>query len=165
MFHEPRRFPFTEPLEHNWRAVYDEYLRVRDELVDWYEGDLHDGGWKVFGLFDFPNGEPVEGNVAKCPLTASLVHAHFGHHGAAGFSVLRPMTRIKPHRGYQGDFLRCHLGLRVPTGDCGVRVTDEVRRWEEGRVLVFDDREVHEAWNLTRADRVILLVDFVPELV
>jgi beta-hydroxylase len=69
---------------------------------------------------------------------------------------------VVPHRGYQGEFLRCHLGLEVPAGDCALRVGGEVRRWAEGRSLVFDDRLEHDAWNLTPHERVVLLIDFVP---
>ena len=76
--------------------------------------------------------------------------------------MLSPRTRIRPHTGYQGDFLRCHLGLEIPQGDCGLRVGDTTRRWEESRVLVFDDRAEHEAWNMSDAPRVVLLIDFVP---
>jgi len=76
--------------------------------------------------------------------------------------VLRPGTRIQPHSGYPGPFLRCHLALRVPAGDCALRVAGETRRWQEGDVLVLDDRVEHEAWNLTAEERVVLLFDFVP---
>ena len=128
----------------------------------WFERELYGEGWQVFGLFDFPHGRPIATNVAKCPVTAALVAEHVPRHGAAGFSVLAPRTRIRPHVGYQGDFLRCHLGLEIPDGDCGLRVGDTTRRWEEGRVLVFDDRHDHEAWNMSDASRAVLLIDFVP---
>jgi len=41
-------------------------------------------------------------------------------------------------------------------------VAGETRRWQEGDVLVLDDRVEHEAWNLTAEERVVLLFDFVP---
>jgi len=40
-------------------------------------------------------------------------------------------------------------------------VRDEVRHWEEGRSLVFDDVFEHEAWNDTDGTRVVLFVDFI----
>jgi aspartyl/asparaginyl beta-hydroxylase (cupin superfamily) len=55
--------------------------------------------------------------------------------------------------------VRCHLGIKVPAGDCAIRVADETRRWDEGRCLVFDDYFEHEAWNRTAADRIVLIVD------
>ena len=162
MFHDASRFAFAAPLRQHWRAIYAEYLGVADRLIDWFERELYGDGWKVFGLFDFPHGRSIADNVARCPLTASLLGTHIPRHGAAGFSVLRPGTRIQPHSGYAGPFLRCHLALRVPAGDCALRVAGETRRWQEGDVLVLDDRVEHEAWKLTAEERVVLLFDFVP---
>jgi aspartyl/asparaginyl beta-hydroxylase (cupin superfamily) len=116
----------------------------------------------VFGLFGFPHGEPLEAGAQACPETSALIARHVPTHGAAGFSLLEPGTRIQPHEGYAGRFLRCHLGLDVPAGDCALRIEDETRRWEAGKVLIFDDRLTHAAWNLTRHDRIVLLIDFVP---
>lgn len=163
MFYDPNCFAFTESLERHWRAIYEEYLLISGDLMDWYERELYGKGWKVFGLFDFPRGQAMEANTKRCPFTAALATNHIRNHGAVGFSVLEPRTQIKPHQGYQGDFLRCHLGLKVPDGDCALRVAGETVRWEAGKVLVFDDRVTHEAWNLTDEERVVLLVDFVPE--
>jgi beta-hydroxylase len=161
VFYDSHQFEFTRPLEENYQAIYQEYLGIRAELIDWVETELYDQGWQVFGLFDFPHGRAIEENARRCPLTAELVEKYFGNHGAAGFSVLRPHTRINPHQGYQGDYLRCHLGLRIPAGDCALQVEDETRHWREGQVMVFDDRLWHRAWNNTDQERVILLVDFV----
>ena len=40
----------------------------------------------------------------------------------------------------------------------------ETRHWEEGKSLVFDDTYMHEAWNDTSSDRVVLFMDFVRPL-
>lgn len=162
MFHDASRFPFAARLQQSWRAIALEYAQVAGELVDWFERELYGEGWKVYGLYDFPHGRPLAGNIARCPLSAALVADAIPRHGAAGFSVLRPRTRIQPHRGFPGEFLRCHLALKVPGGDCGLKVGGETRRWREGEALVFDDRVEHEAWNDAAEERVILLVDFIP---
>lgn len=162
-FHDARQFPFTAALETHWRSIREEFLGIRDLLTPWPERKLHENdGWRTFALFNFPDGAPIAEHVVRCPRTAALVQEFFPHHGAAGFSVLAPHTRIKPHQGYRGDFLRCHLGLIIPPGDCALKIETESRPWAEGRVIVFDDRFWHEAWNLTDAERVVLLVDFVP---
>jgi aspartyl/asparaginyl beta-hydroxylase (cupin superfamily) len=49
--------------------------------------------------------------------------------------------------------------VKVPDGDCAIRVGDETRRWHEGKCLVFDDYFEHEAWNRTDEDRLVLIVD------
>lgn len=162
MFHDPSRFQFVAALEQNWPTILVEYQKAAGHAIDWFEKELYGDGWQVLGLFDFPHGRPLPDNVSRCPVTAKLISDHLPTHGAAGFSVLRPRTVIQPHRGYPGEFLRCHLALKVPAGDCGLRVGGEVRQWQEGRALVFDDRVEHEAWNRTAEDRVVLLIDFVP---
>jgi aspartate beta-hydroxylase len=72
---------------------------------------------------------------------------------------MRPGTHIRPHRGPTNLRLRCHLGIKVPDGDCAIRVGAQTRRWEQGHCLVFDDYFEHEAWNQTDEDRIVLIVD------
>ncbi len=163
MFYDPQLFKFYAELTHSWRKIYREYLDIRGEAIDWPETELYGSGWKVFGLYDFPTGQPIEANIRRCPLTASIVSENIDRHGAVGFSILKPNTRINAHQGYQGNFLRVHLGLQVPDGDCAIKVDNQVKGWKSGELLVFDDRVWHEAWNMTRHERVVLLVDFVPE--
>ena len=165
MFYDPAAYPFTAALEQHWQRVHDEYRTVREHLWDWTEKDRYtDGAWKVLMLYSLPDGNPIEENVRRCPFTAALVRDHVAGLGVVTFSVLHPGTRIEPHKGHEGwKFLRGHLALHVPPGDCGLRVGGETRRWETGKVLVFDDQAEHEAWNLTADERVVLLFDFLPE--
>jgi aspartyl/asparaginyl beta-hydroxylase (cupin superfamily) len=74
------------------------------------------------------------------------------------FSLLAPGARIMPHTGMFNTRLVCHLPLIVPP-DCGFRVGNAVREWEEGRLMVFDDSIEHEAWNDSDRDRVVLIFD------
>lgn len=163
MFRDPRCFSFAVELESAWREIHQEFLGVAGDTFPWPEETLHQGGWEVFGLFGFPHGEPISVNIQRCPVTAELIDTVLPQHGAAGFSVLAPGTRIAPHEGYQGDTLRCHLGLEVPGTDCGLNVGGETRHWQAGETLIFDDRILHSAWNLSAHRRVVLLVDFVPD--
>jgi beta-hydroxylase len=78
------------------------------------------------------------------------------------FSILDPSKRIPPHRGPYNGVLRLHLGLLVPepANATGIRIGAEVRHWQEGRALIFDDAYEHEAWNDSERERVVLFVDF-----
>ena len=62
--------------------------------------------------------------------------------------------------------LRYHLALKVPgpPDACRIRVGDDVRSWVEGKSLVFDDVNEHEAWNDTDGFRTILFVDVIRPL-
>ena len=73
---------------------------------------------------------------------------------------MAPGSHIAPHHGWVTTVYRAHLGLVVP-GKCALRVGDEVRSWQEGEVLVFDDTAEHEAWNRSDHTRTVLLFDFL----
>ena len=58
----------------------------------------------------------------------------------------------------------CHLPLIVPP-DCGFRVGTTTIKWEEGKVIAFDDSVEHEAWNNSAFYRLVLIFDiWRPEL-
>lgn len=81
------------------------------------------------------------------------------------FSLLQPGTRIPAHFGGANQKLTLHLPLWIPDGDLGLRVDQEVRRWEGGDMLIFDDTFEHEAWNLCNQPRGVLLMKaYHPEL-
>jgi aspartyl/asparaginyl beta-hydroxylase (cupin superfamily) len=124
------------------------------------------GAWDVFFLFQ--RGRKNLENCARCPCTTRLIESHSTLRTLAGlayFSRMSPGSRIAPHRGPTNVRLRCHLGILVPEGDCGLRVDNEIRRWDEGKCLVFNDHLKHETWNNTSSDRVVLVIDlWHPEL-
>ncbi len=75
------------------------------------------------------------------------------------FSKLAANSRIPAHNGLLNTRLICHLPIIVPE-NCGcLRVGNEERPWEEGKMLIFDDSIEHEAWNSSANDRVILLFE------
>lgn len=88
------------------------------------------------------------------------------------FSTLQGKSHIKPHSGPMNLRLRIHFPLIVPQNrtplasspkhrqsTCGIRVGDQIRSWEEGKVLILDDSYEHEVWNDSEDVRVLLLVD------
>jgi aspartate beta-hydroxylase len=79
--------------------------------------------------------------------------------GIAKFSAVTPGTHITPHCGFGNFKLRCHLGLTDAPG-CEMRVGSEIRRWEDGKCMVFDDSLQHEVWNKGDRTRIVLLFDF-----
>ncbi|GIV26259.1 MAG: hypothetical protein KatS3mg027_0073 [Bacteroidia bacterium] len=82
---------------------------------------------------------------------------------SASFNLLEPQSRIYPHCGDTNGIYRCHLGLIIPAQlpECGFRVEDEKRSWEEGKWLIFIDAKEHEAWNESNENRFILLIDII----
>ena len=114
------------------------------------------GSWHLYRLFY--NGLELETNSARCPETTRLFRSIPDQWGTVGFGVLGPHSHVQAHCGPINSKLRVHLGLKVPD-DCGIRVGGEVRRWEEGRCLVFDDSFEHEVWNWSDSPRYIFMID------
>jgi ornithine lipid ester-linked acyl 2-hydroxylase len=171
-FFEPSDFPWTRTLEEGWpamRSELDQVLLHREHLPNFQDlspeqsGLTQDDRWKTY--FFTAYGIRAKGNCERCPETARLLRAIPGM-TTAFFSILAPGKRLPPHRGPYKGVLRYHLGLKIPEprDACGIRVGDEVRHWEEGKSLVFDDTYEHEAWNETGEDRAVLFVDFVRPL-
>jgi aspartyl/asparaginyl beta-hydroxylase (cupin superfamily) len=74
------------------------------------------------------------------------------------FSRLEPRTRIPAHTGSSNTRLTVHIPLIIQP-DCGFRVGSEVRIWELGKALIFDDTIEHEAWNDSDQPRVVMIFD------
>ena len=120
-------------------------------------------------LFLCRDGKVSDEAIARFPLTWAAmqqVPAPWieGSAPTIMFSLLRAGTRINPHTGMHNTRLICHLPLIVPPG-CGFRVGNEVREWEVGKLLIFDDTIEHEAWNDGSEDRMVLIFEiWRPEL-
>ena len=186
MTHFPRlpAIPFFERTDFEWLAdVEAATADIRGELERLLEASLHDFSpyvshapgvpllqWTELNnsprwsaLFLYKDGERVQANLERCPRTvAALARApqvQIPNRGpTAFFSRLEPNTRIPPHTGSTNTRLTVHVPLIVPPG-CGFRVGSEVREWQPGTALIFDDTIEHEAWNDSGEPRVILIFD------
>ena len=137
------------------RMDEDEIRTVADRS-EAYLGSNETPEWRMFGLYLY--GKPFERNCALCPETAAAL-ARVPNLVKAGFSCLEPGCRLHLHSGADRSHYRAHLGLLVPPGDCGLWVSGETRRWETGKMLMFDDTYPHEAWNETQEHRIVLIAD------
>ena len=118
----------------------------------------NDDRWKTFFLYGY--GFEAKLGVEMCPKTAALMREIPGMKTAM-FSILSPRKHILDHRGPYKGVLRYHLGLIVPrkAEKCRIRVGEDIRHWQEGQSLMFDDTFNHEVWNDTDETRVVLFVD------
>ena len=168
-FFDTAGFPWVPAIEADWRKVraeLDTVMRRSSDLPniqDIAKDHLHltqDDGWKSFFFFAF--GLKMHGNCRRCPETTRLLKRMPGMKTAM-FSILAPGKHLPPHRGPYKGVLRLHLGLLIPepTEKCGIRVGDEVRHWQEGKIMILDDCFEHEAWNDTDKFRVVLFVDIM----
>jgi aspartyl/asparaginyl beta-hydroxylase (cupin superfamily) len=176
-------FPQFKILEENWKEILNELIgvieeerneKIKNSLIKseeesvfepWVEKNLYqesnEDGWDVAPLMI--GGSKIEQRCKKFPKLVALTDQLPGIMSIS-FSLLKPGTHIVPHKGYD-DYservLRYHLGLVVPKGDIGIRVEREIRGWEPGKSWIFDDYLIHEAWNFTDKNRLVLIIDFL----
>lgn len=165
-------FPWVQHVEENWTVIREELERVLDDhaglanFQDISKDQIEitdDDRWKTFFLYGY--GFKAKLGVEMCPRTAALMEQIPGMKTAM-FSILSPRKHILDHRGPYKGVLRYHLGLIVPSDAeaCRIRVGDDIRHWQEGKSMVFDDTFNHEVWNDTDETRVVLFVDVLRPL-
>lgn len=151
-------------LENNYTIVYGELMAylARFEMQPQFNVHMVEvpKSWKVRSLrvwdvemYDVQKHFPVTLNLlSKVPNVVNI-----------GFNLLEPQSRIRLHSGDTNAIYRCHLGLKIPgkAAECVMKVKDETRNWEEGRVLAFTDAYEHEAWNNSNEQRIIMLFDIM----
>lgn len=163
------KFPWVNMVENEWltiRAELESIMKYREELPNFQDimNDVRpitqDDNWKTFFLAGY--GKLSEKNCRRCPETARIIKKIPGMK-TAFFSILSPSKHIPAHKGPYNGVLRYHLGLIVPEprDKCRIRIDNEIRVWEEGKSIIFDDTYEHEVWNETRGFRVVLFIDFV----
>jgi Aspartyl/Asparaginyl beta-hydroxylase len=140
---------------------FDPYVHSTRERPSPTNALINDPSWGA--RYFWQNGEAVAAQAEACPATmAALAQAPMPviaqRSPMALWSMLKPGTHIAPHHGLLNTRLICHVPLIVP-GQCGLRVGNETREWEEGKALIFDDSIEHEAWNRSDAVRVVLLFE------
>ncbi len=180
-FFEREDFDWVGELEAATPAIRDELLALVNEGADFepyvqddparpkrdFHGLNNNPDWTA--LYLWKDGKLVEEIARRCPRTvealSKLPMSNIGARTPAVlFSKLEPGAHIPPHNGMLNCRLICHLPLIVPDG-CWLRVGNETRQWQEGKLLIFDDSIEHEARNPSSEMRIILLFDsWRPEL-
>ena len=164
-------FPKFKILEENYLVILDELLKVKEENKNMeklfepcIERNLYqesnENGWDVAPLKI--GGSTIEKRCKIFPILKKLTDQISGI-VSVSFSLLKPGTHIVAHKGYDEyseKILRFHMGIIVPEGDIGIRVEKDIRGWENGKSFIFDDFLIHEAWNFSDKERIVLIIDF-----
>lgn len=162
-FYDLNEFPELEILETNYTTILKELQSLLKNTQNniWhsafpkYVESNGENSWKTFSFLFF--GIKIPTNCNLCPKTLSVL-SQIPNLISADFSYLPPQTHIKPHHGFTKMVLRSHLGLIIPN-NCSLRVGNQTKQWENGKILIFDDSFEHEAWNNSNEDRFVLMLD------
>lgn len=168
-FPDPAIFDWIPELEKHTPQFLEEANRVRQIYVEtaygdgaqkggrWLQGNINAFGSRLPEAVYQQHTPNFAGDIAaKLPRMAAFSGYPYAH---ALYSSMDPGARILPHTSGDNLRIRLHLGLSVPP-DCAIRVSDQVRTWENGKALLLDDSFIHEVWNKSDQERVVLILDF-----
>jgi len=172
-YHPSSAFAEVQELEKEYTNIMDELEPFLDNGKDFHEVGrstahtdskiLQKGAWTDASLFSA--GVKNDVMCRKLPKLCALLEKHVPEvtknvQGHALLSRMNPGTIIKKHHGLSNCQLTMHLGLIIPKG-AGIEVNGKKRKWEKGKVLVFDDSFYHSVWHKgqeAEGPRVVLLL-------
>jgi len=175
-------FPWASALEDKSYIIIDEFLGKlqgenleagkvnNEEKNNLFSGDsawqneVMGKGWSAFRLQRL--GEWNVQNCKEFPKTYELLKSLNIPLAVRGVCFARQGANsgVAPHTDGRNFILTAHLGLKVPEG-CWIKVGEEERGWEEGKLTILDTSFSHSTGNPTSYDRHVLIIDFWhPEL-
>lgn len=161
-WHEPENFEWVPRMELAFEAIKSELLDLLKAEAEFnpyrhpYTKEIGWKGWNTYSLYRTNTWD--ESRCYACPETVKAIRQTPHGLRECMFTTLHPGSHITPHSGGSNVVLTCHLGLIIPSG-CEIRVDSEIRGWEEGKCLIFDDSYMHEVWHRGSETRVVLLWD------
>jgi hypothetical protein len=157
-------FPWVRVLENAYPVIRREIdaLEQSPQYFD-YDADIRSGGAWLTHPFYFM-GVRAQMFCDALPKTMAILDAlpnlAWDYPWAdALISALEPGTHLIPHCSVDNLRLRCHLGIKIPSG-VSLRVGEQELFWQEGKVILFEDSFEHEVWHRGNERRLVLIVDF-----
>ena len=146
-------------LENNHEIILNELNNFTNQWLDWPETYLYKNDkWKVIPIYAFgtwitkftPYFSKTINILDKIPRVKTIL-----------FSKLDPLSIIDPHQGWKSlsnYILRCHLPLIVSNNNF-LAVQKEKKFHQLGKVIIFDDSKIHYSANLSKKERITLIID------
>lgn len=157
----------TATLKENQAAILNEYqqykLKHASDYITNSEHKLHKGDWQWNSYI--LKGKKQGTFASHCPITVEVLESLKSPKlmtntpfSFAFFSTLGPQATIESHHGPCNLRLRCHFPLIVPDENeaksepetqqqmipqVGMKIGNEIVRWEEGTPVIFDDCYEH----------------------
>ncbi len=167
--------PFYNPAEFSWVKEVEKYgTEIAMELAVYGHFNAMnaphvkgENGWKGLYLINFSWRKHA--TCKQFPNTMKALQA-VPHLTFAAFSLLEPGSSLEPHWGDTNTVIRCAMGIEVPESApvCALKVGNEVKSWEEGKLIMFSECHLHSAWNYSNKRRIVFSFDtlrpeFVPQ--
>lgn len=165
-FYDSEKVEAVKILEENWHLIFDEFedlISGRKDIkltIPYPPGISRPNAWKITYFFNFM--WQYHNNCKLYPKTYALLNA-IPNLTFAAVTSLDAHSSVMPHIGETNVTMRGHLGLKVPAPYpiMGIKVGDEERGWEQGKVVLFSDCHWHTAWNNSNEKRFVLVFDIL----
>ena len=166
----PDLFPWAKELEEKASVIQEEFEAKlkRDQKIfsadSAWQNQVMGAGWSAIRLQRL--GVWNMENCKEFPQTYELLRKLGIPLAVRGvcFAKQAPGSGVQPHSDGRNFILTSHLGLRVPS-DCWIKVGEEKRGWEVGKLTTLDTSFSHSTGNPSEEDRHVLIIDFWhPEL-
>jgi aspartyl/asparaginyl beta-hydroxylase (cupin superfamily) len=170
-FYDSSQVEAVKIIEENWHIIYDEFsdlMADQKEIVlniPYPPGISRPNAWKITYFFNFM--WQYHSNCNRYPKTYALLKS-IPSLTFAAVTALAPKASVLPHIGETNVTMRGHLGLKIPAPypEMGLRVGNEEKGWEQGKVILFSDCHWHTAWNDSDEERFVLVFDIIrPEFI
>lgn len=163
-FYQPENYEWVKILESNWQVICDEFAPVinGDREIKLSSPNppylSNPSAWKNIYFWNFM--WQYHKNCRQFPKTYNLLKS-IPNLTFAEFTVLEPHSRVLPHIGETNTTIRGHLGISIPASlpIAGIRVGNEERSWQNGKVVLFSDCHRHTVWNESSSRRFVLVFD------
>ena len=140
-FHNARDYSWARVLEDGVDDIRSELSQVRGGFERAaYDGERNVKIWRTF--YFYFGGRPIQKNLDACPKTAKILRQLPTNKYHVCFSAIEPGGVLQPHTGPTNTSLTAHLGLSNCDG-ASIWVAGQQQKYQEGKVLFFDDSFVH----------------------
>lgn len=140
----------------------DQIAGTRTEAFTEAELKLH--AWKTLTIkYEHKKAKQFKINEeakTKYPTAYKLIEKYGDNCGIATYSVIEPNSVIDRHTGPEnrdGDYLRIHIPLVIPTGEVFFEVLGQTVYWDN--IWGFNNQLVHSAHNYTNKYRLVFIID------
>ncbi len=163
-FYNKSDYAWAKVLEDNWEVIRDEFGAIisGNQQITLSSPNppylSNPTAWKNIYFWNFM--WQYHKNCRQFPKTYELLKS-IPNLTFAEFTVLEPHSQVLPHIGETNTTIRGHLGISIPAvlPEAGIRVGNEERSWQEGKVVLFSDCHRHTVWNNSDKRRFVLVFD------
>jgi aspartyl/asparaginyl beta-hydroxylase (cupin superfamily) len=153
----------VDDLHDDFKRVYGEINNLKTIITPTQTANIAE--WKGSFVYFTKRKQKWDPNAERMSTTLKHLVSIIPETHLSGiwFSALLPGCVIPPHTDNyvsHDPYVRVHLPLIVPEGDLGITIDNQTFQWTRGKVLVFDQNKMHNAWNATNQSRLNLNFNF-----